>query len=253
LLHRWVALRIKWTSTLTLTQMYTSMRPQNSDNSLDIPQTTSNYLRKRMVNDIGLRFIERYHRKERHFVFVWEVQGHSQKLCSFLKRDMGFPFSAGENNGGTIGNGQKCPVLVDVVQFVERPEVVISTPIRLHVYDDFLNILPHSTHLSLVSGLLVCGGWNIFADGECCFTGDTLLRRDKFACQIVHRIVEVADGITDDQRKGWREFFGPLDVQNGFTSVRVVFDGKLIRFYVVEESCETHLHLVDVLLGPLDF
>ena len=205
-----------------------------------------------MAGNVGIGFIEDYDWKDRYLVFVRGTQRYSQKLCSFLRSDMSFPSTRRRKDGSAVGNGHKRSVLVRVVQAVERPKIVVSSSVRLHLSNDLLNVLPHSTHLFVVSSLFVRGGWDRFTDRKNCLGGDIFRSRNKLTRQIIKRTSEVADGIADGQSKRWRKIFGALHVQDGFALVRVVFHGELIGLCVMEENAETPLRFIDVLLGPLN-
>jgi hypothetical protein len=208
---------------------------------------------------IGLRLVERYIKEELYLVVIFRSRRGSGDFATFLKRsivevggphDIHWPASATRCEP----HRNQAAMLVEIVELVESPEIVISSSVRVHPLDDLLDILPHSVHLSVKSGYLFFGRRDVLGDWKCgknsgLFDAGSF---DQFPRKIVQTTVEILDNVTHDDRDGFGKGISFHDIKNPLASVRVFLSGNAIRARILEFP-ENDFEFIDMLVGPLDF
>jgi hypothetical protein len=146
---------------------------------------------------------------------------------------------------------QEQSVFVDVVKFVDDPERIAPTVIRLQKLNAILSRLTHSLYFSLREGFVFRGGSS--KNGECgSFGGSPSLGENQLIGQIIQGGSEVLDGITDgcEARQGQSSLdFNP---EYDISGLRLFLrEGAVGAGFIV--GSEQIIQVVDVLFGPFDF
>ena len=163
-----------------------------------------------------------------------EPDGHQPDDCFFVDKG---------------GNEQEF-VLVGNVEFVQFPEIINASLVRLGSFDDIYRSRAHSLYFSAVSH---------FAFGSTIENRKRIVPRDSFAVgrhQMTHKMIESAAQIVDcvpsDQRQlDWRvaALHNPIDV---LQSLRIVLDVESVWVGFLE-GMQGDIKLTDVVLGPFNF
>jgi hypothetical protein len=140
-------------------------------------------------------------------------------------------------------------MLVDVVELVQSPEAVVFSPVWVQRFERLLNLLTHSTYLSLISGYLVFGGWDVLGDREGGFgCGLTPISDNKFRRQIVQRTIEVLDSVPRDDWDCWRHRIRGMHINYVLSRLGITLTGYPVRMSSLE-LLDDSVQLVDVLVG----
>lgn len=239
------------------------MRPE-STMQVELPNRPKNSVvansqvqHKRMPDSVGLRLVERYIKGELYVVVILRLSGESCKYAALLKwtRNQFGPLS--EIAKGCDGLRAKpkrneAPVLVDVVQLVQSPEAVSLSSVRIQPFNDLLSILPHSVHLSVVSGYLILGDRDVFGDRESGLTGrNAAICDDEFPRKVVESTVQILDNVSRNQGEVFGQRLGTHDISDVLSGIRILLRVDGVRVGGLE-LVKAGVEFLDVLVGPLD-
>jgi len=211
-----------------------------------------------IINGVGFRFADRYINHEMYILVVFRIRGESCNLAALLKRsevhfDLVDQITPCSEARGLKPHRDKTSMFVDVVQLVQSPEAVVSSSVQIHSLEKILDFLPHSTHLSLISGYLVLGGWDVLGDGEGSLASWLVtVSDDELRSQVVKRAVQILNDIPCNDGDGWRDRVSGMNVNDVLSRLRITLTVNLIRVRFLE-LLDDSVELVDVLAGPLDF
>lgn len=210
------------------------------------------------INGVGLGLVDRYINGELYILIVFRVARESRDFAAFLKRsqcksDLIRQVAPSSKYRSLDTERDEAAMLVDVIQLVQSPEAVLSSSVQIHPFEEILSFLPHSTHLSLISGYLVVGGWDVFGDreGGLC-SGSASSGNDQFRRKVVERTVEVLDNIPSDQRDAVWKQGRRTDEDDVLSRCRITLAIDSVRVSFLE-GVDHVPQFVDVLIGPLDF
>lgn len=205
------------------------------------------------ANAVGLGLVQRYLKGEAYIVLVFRPVGSSRNFAALLQcREAESAILQKIRRAGDRGcidhGGNESPMLIEIVKLMQSPEVAVSSSVYAKPVDDGLSFLPHTLHLSVVSGYLLCGGWDLI--------GYRKSRRDSLGisqipCEIVKRTVEIMDNVSDNQWDIIGNGFNVRDAIDELSRYRILITDDLIRV-TVPKSMHHVLQFQDMLIGPVD-
>jgi hypothetical protein len=87
---------------------------------LDQVRTAPKYQDKGVINDVGLRLVDRYINNEIYLLVVFKIRGETGDFAALLERAKVYPTCGTGQHGRLEAHGDQAPVLVDVVELVQR-------------------------------------------------------------------------------------------------------------------------------------
>ena len=229
------------------------------DNSSNRVEGEFKQINQGIAGGIGLRLVERYIESELYILVVFAVRGEPRNFAALVKKESeidlpSVPNIAPRSDMRRVGsNGKQRSMFVKVVELVQSPENFILSSIRLQPFDDLLHLIPHAVYLSLVSGYLIDGGWDVIDDWKSSGRGRlSTASYDELPRQIVQRTAEIVDNVARNQGNMVRNRLGLRHINDVLSSIRITLCSESIRFAVLEGRQDI-IQVIDVLIGPLDF
>lgn len=229
------------------------------------------------------RLADRYLKAELHLVIRFRIGGVDEEFVARFEREQ--PIRRSDQDGGerrpegggvesgavaqerqhasehgpadidrteTASNGEQQAVLVGVVQFLELPEEIVPSLVRIRRVDGLKGLLPDAMYFSplvgfvltsrLEDGVLGVPMWPIVSPAD----------RDQVVGEVVEGSMEVVDRIASDGGDLHRDILDAGDVVNELARFRITLGADSIGLGVVERS-ERGIQVLDVLLGPVNF
>jgi hypothetical protein len=208
-----------------------------------------------------VRLAERYVKGELYTLLTFTIAGYTPEYIALIQ-----PRSLDKSGEGGIsplwrkrehyflrdvdGYRHEQPMLVSVIQGMEKPEVVsVPSTVRFYRVDELLGLWRHALCFSFRIGYELLG---TLADREIDKLGIVASAPDKFGGQVIESAPEVLDSISDCSRQAgghsgeWpHDAFGRIrfGIELGYNQIRLR----------VEESDSLSVELTDVLFGPFNF
>jgi hypothetical protein len=153
-------------------------------------------------------------------------------------------------------HGDQIAVFVDIAKSAERPQILVSSLVRLEVLDHPLDIGRNANHFSLFSidrlgrSFDVVGG---FAKGEV-DVADVLDASATGDCyhQLVESRSQMVDSLRDEKEKTVGETPRQLDFREAISTLRVTLYNKSVGL-TFEQGSDFPFHLIDVIIGSANF
>jgi hypothetical protein len=210
---------------------------------------------KRITLD-DLRIDERFRSGELHIILHLRIKdtGEQWGVCLESARFQNkflpaIPPSCREE--GVFPHGENVPMLIDIIQFVNAPEHVVSALIWLKPIDEFYRFWPDALYFSSLLGFVSIP---ILRDGKADRSArSTVCPRDsKLICQLIERAPDVVDCVTSDSKRlegiDGKVFPG----QKGISKIRVLLQ-KTNLLVSSPSISQLDFEITDVLFGPFDF
>jgi hypothetical protein len=149
-----------------------------------------------------------------------------------------------------IGDNEQESVLVEIVKFVEFPEAIVPTLVRVERINEIYGSRAHSLYFGANTG---------FVFGRSLVNGEIgLLVRsaavglDKLPSEVVETAPKLVNGFSSENGEFQRRLANDTNLVNELMSLRVYIDNKSI-VVGFEEGTGESFEVTDVLFGPFDF
>jgi hypothetical protein len=180
-----------------------------------------------------------------------------QKLDCRPFPDFKFPFPLKAQKRADTCRGNQEAMLVDVVEFVENPKLLVPSLVRLQSLDESHCGPGDSLYFGAASGFQflekVSKVFGLSKNREAVFSGGLVASGvNELPDEVIQSGSQIVENITDDDGQGqgnWRARWKAVDLIAGLRVVLGV-DGIRVR---VEKSVNPSLKVTDVLFGPFDF
>ena len=226
------------------------------------------------------RLAERYVKAEIHLLVHFSIRGVDEQLVAYLQRAeiIGGPNKKGWQAGMQAtahlpyrradmgsqvqalkagGNSDKQSMLVDVVKFVENPEIVsLPSFVWFDTVERVYGVLPQSLYFSLRTGFVMVGiGVPVDVErGVLALAGETAAGADRqeVLVQVIERGSEVVSYVSSDDGDAQGDGIGAVDIVDQLARLRIALGSDFI-WLGVEEGAGCAIQVSDVFFGPFNF
>jgi hypothetical protein len=140
-------------------------------------------------------------------------------------------------------------MFVDVVKFVDEPESVIPTTVRIQTVDFIHGHLAHALYFSRVKEFVFRG---VLSDGKRSPSGwSAAVCEDQLIGQVVQRASQVVNNISDDGSPAERNLGVDPNVKYQVSGLRVFLSENGVGASFLKDS-DPGIQIMDVLFGPFD-
>lgn len=253
-------------------------RDKLADDSINKARKLVEKWNDRLTMD-NLRLCERYLKGEIEFlVSLYREPGHAAQFCAVIKYAgqsgsgsmpsnhearnssdalgrqfshgfLGGPQTEAERIDAKCHHGQQ-PMFVNIVEFVEAPEIVVPTLIRLERINDAYGARAHSLYLSRRIGFVF---GSTLADGEVSVRATGLpVCVNQLPRQVVKAASQLVDCLSDQQREDHRGICMNMNSEHSLSGLRVIL-GQNAVWIGFAEGQDVGFQITDVAFGPFDF
>jgi hypothetical protein len=142
-------------------------------------------------------------------------------------------------------------VLVDVVEAMESPELIIPSLVWVGIPDNLYDFLPESLYLSAKNSFVTRGNRRMIEDWEGVPVDSFPIGEHQSANEIIQSRTEVLKHVPSEQTNFWRNGICLDDMNKWLSTLKIALYPQVVGISSKEGS-EFDFELVDSLFGPLD-
>jgi hypothetical protein len=248
-------------------------RPRAIQDAINGVREFCQHQHKRLRLDHG-RFVERYEKGEASLLIRVRPYGFDGNLIALFQR--AFRFVQGQPgvqrrdkrrsllskklirplryiNTDRCRSATACEqdtMLVDDVEFVDLPEDVIPSTIRLGSIDEIYSVLPHAFYLSGNFGIV---GRGIFDDWIRDMVGSSVCASSneiKLLREMVERGTKIVECVPDQNADDWRDRIDLAEIVDSISRLSIYIAADAI-WIGGEELADSGIQILDVEFGPV--